>query len=135
MEPRIRVANRARDVQFSQTLTSALVGMGLGDVTELSDELQGYTDELLGRKPASLDSPYLQMMEISVAYYARAQEIDMQIHRAEREGLVKRGSPLYQFRTGELRAFIELSKRCAELGSRRLSQEQMLYDARRSSSL
>ena len=135
MTTTIRVPVRNKDVQFGRTLTSALVGMGLGDVSELSDELQVYTDELLGRTEASLDSPYLAMMEIAVAYYARAQEIDMQIHRAEREGLVKRGSPLYLFRTGELRAFIELSKKCAELGSRRLSQETLLYDARRSSSL
>jgi hypothetical protein len=41
-----------------------------------------------------------------------------------------RGSPLYKFRTGELRSFIELSKKCAELGSRRLTQEQLLQQQR-----
>jgi hypothetical protein len=41
-----------------------------------------------------------------------------------------RGSALYKFRTGELRSFIELSKRASELGSRRLTQEQLLHDQR-----
>ena len=41
-----------------------------------------------------------------------------------------RGSPLYKFRTGELRSFLDLSKRAAELGSRRLTQEQLMFQMR-----
>jgi hypothetical protein len=75
-------------------------------------------------------SPYLGLAEAATVYYCRAQEIDALIHAGEREGVIMRGSALYKFRTGELRSFIELSKRAAELGSRRLTQEQLLHDQR-----
>jgi hypothetical protein len=43
---------------------------------------------------------------------------------------VIRGSPYYKFRTGQLRSFIEMAKLMAELGSRRLTQERLLFEAR-----
>ena len=118
------------DVQFGQRLTLAQVSHGLPKVEELWDELRGYVDILLGRKESPISSPYLALAEVATAYYARAQEIDMLIHAGEREGWVVRGSPYYQFRTGELRSFIELSRKCAELGSRRLTQETLLQQQR-----
>lgn len=118
------------EVQFGQTLTSVKTELGLGDVEDLWDEISGYVDILLGRKESPVSSPYLALAEVATAYYARAQEIDMLIHAGEREGVIHKGSPYYRFRTGELRSFIELAKRCAELGSRRLTQEQLLFQAR-----
>lgn len=118
------------DVQFGERLIDIKTGIGLPDVSELSDELQHYADVILGREEAEMVSPYLGMQEAATAYYCRAQEIDMLIHRGEREKVVVKGSELYHFRTGELRAFLELSKRAAELGSRRLAQEQLLHDQR-----
>jgi len=134
MSVRIR-RSTPKDVQFGKTLSSVGVEMGLDSVEHLWAELQGYVDILLGREPSPIDSPYLAMMEVATAYYARAQEMDMRIHAAEREGLVHRGSPLYKFRTGELKAFIELARKCADLGSRRLTQEALLADARRADSI
>jgi len=131
---RIRRAT-PKDIQFGRTLSSVEVEMGLDTVEHLWAELQGYVDVLLGREPSPIDSPYLAMMEVATAYYARAQEIDMRIHAAEREGVVQRGSHLYRFRTGELKAFIELARKCADLGSRRLTQEALLSDARRMDSI
>jgi hypothetical protein len=118
------------DAQFGRRLIDIDTEIGLDSVDELWAEIQGYIDILLGRKESPISSPYLSMMEVATAYYARAQEIDAMIHAAEREGAVLRGSPLYRFRTGELRSFIELSKRCAELGSRRLTQESLLQQQR-----
>jgi hypothetical protein len=106
------------------------VSVGLESVDVLWDEIKGYMDVLLGREESPISSPYLALAEVATAYYARAQEIDAMIHAAEREGAILRGSPLYRFRTGELRSFIELSKKCAELGSRRLTQEQLLQQQR-----
>ena len=102
---------------------------------DLWEEIHGYVNVLLGREASPLDSPYLDMMEVATAYYARAQEIDMLIHQGEREGSIIRGSALYKFRTGELRSFIDLAKRCAELGSRRLTQESLLAASRRDRSI
>jgi len=115
-----------KDAQMGRRLLSIEIGLGLDDVDSLWEEIQGYVDVLLGRKESPIDSPYLAMMEVATAYYARAQEIDAKIHAAERQGAIMRGSPLYRFRTGELRAFIELARKCADLGSRRLSMEDLL---------
>jgi hypothetical protein len=119
-----------KDIQFGHRLIDIEVGLGLPSVDELWEEIRGYMDVILGRKDAPMVSPYLGLAEASTAYYCRAQEIDALIHAAEREGAVMRGSALYRFRTGELRSFIELAKRASELGSRRLTQEQLLHDQR-----
>lgn len=119
-----------RDAQMGRRLIDIEVGLGLDPVDDLWAEIQHYMNVLLGREDSPISSPYLSMMEVATAYYARAMEIDAIIHAAEREGAVMRGSPLYRFRTGELRSFIDLSKRCVELGSRRLAQEDLLAKQR-----
>jgi hypothetical protein len=119
-----------KDAQFGRRLMDIELEIGLPAVGDLSDEIQHMTNVILGRLESPIDSPYLALAEVSTAYYCRAQEIDMLIHKAEREGAVMKGSPLYNFRTGELRSFIELSKRASELGSRRLTQEQLMEQQR-----
>lgn len=104
--------------------------MNLPSPDEIKDELLGYCDVLLGRKNPPVDSPYLGLCEIATAYYARACEIDMLIHEEERNGRVIRGSAYYRLRTGALRSFLEMSRKMADLGSRRLTQEQVLSEAR-----
>jgi hypothetical protein len=108
------------------------VGEGLPSVHALWVEISGYMDVLMGRLEPPIDSPYLQLMEVATAYYARGLEIDALIHHEENNMRALKGSELYKFRTGELRSFIELAKRAADLGSRRLTQEQMLSEQRRS---
>lgn len=125
----VKVVN-PRHVQFSQRLNSVPVGEMWVTTEDLRAELYEMFDILLGRKDSPISSPYLAMAEVATAYYTRAQEIDALIHRGEQEGTILRGSELYRFRTGELRAFIEAAKRCAELGSRRLTQEQLLFQQR-----
>ena len=121
----VRVASPTH-VQFSQRLNTVPVGVGLSEVADLVVELHEYCDVLLGRVDAPVQSPYLDLCEVATAYYARALEMDMHIHNAEREGFVLKGSELYRFRTGTLRSFIDMSKKMSELGSRRLSQEDLL---------
>lgn len=118
------------DAQFGRRLIDIKTGIGLPDVEDLWEELQAYIDVILGRVMPSMVSPYLGLAEAATAYYCRGQEIDAMIHAGEREGAIMRGSALYKFRTGELRSFLELSKRAAELGSRRLTQEQLLAQMR-----
>jgi hypothetical protein len=118
------------EVQFSQTLLAVRTDYGLPHVDVLAHELEHMRDVLFGRASSPLRSPYLELMEVATAYFCRAQEIDELIHRAEREEIVTRGSPLYKFRTGELRSFIELAKAAANLGSRRLTHESLLHNMR-----
>jgi len=128
----VRIARPTRaHAQFGTQAITTPTAQGLPEVDDLWEELQGYVDIILGREEPPIDYPaYLALAEIATAYYCRGQEIEMMIHNAEREGVVMRGSALYRFRTGELRSFIELAKRAAELGSRRLTQEQLLYQMR-----
>lgn len=133
-----RSSNRvgaASHVQLGTKLSEVPVDSRLPTPAEIEDELLAYVDVLLGRVASPVSSPYLGLAEVASAYYARAQELDMLIHMEERIGSVGRGHPLYKVRTGALRSFIEMSKRMAELGSRRLTQEQLLHDMRLDSGL
>ena len=116
-------------VQFGQHLTDVPVGEGL-EVDDLRDELLEYVDVLLGRVAPPVESPYLTLMEVATVYHARALEMEMRIHSLEQDHVVVRGSPLNKFRTGQLRSFLEMSKKMADLGSRRLTQERILSDQR-----
>jgi hypothetical protein len=125
----------ASHVQLGTKLSEVPVNINLPKPGDIEDELLEYVDVLLGRVPSPVNSPYLSLAEVASAYYARAQELDMLIHMEERIGSVTRGHPLYKVRVGALRSFIELSKRMAELGSRRLTQEQLLSEMRQDSGL
>lgn len=104
------------------------VGEGLPSLEELEAELESYMDVLMGREPPPVEAGHLTLMEVADAYFARASEIQYLILKAEREGGVFKGHSYYKFRTGELRTFLELSKRAADLGSRRLTQARLLHD-------
>lgn len=106
---------------------------GLPPEDDIYDELHRYTDVLLGRVESPVASPYLSLAEVATAYYARALEIDMLIHQGEDERVISKNSQYYRIRTGVLRSFIELSKKMADLGSRRLTQETLLSQQRRDS--
>lgn len=112
--------------QFGKTLTSVLTELGLGEIEELEREIDHMVAVLLGREPSPIESPYLALQEVATAYHSRAQELDMLIHRGERKGDITKDMAHYKFRTGELSSFIELAKRCSNLGSRRLTQEDLL---------
>jgi len=101
---------------------------GLPEPEEIYTELGEYTAILLGRMDSPLFSPYLDLMEVATAYYARAMELTMLIHHQEREHHSREYTAI---RTGVLRDFSEMAKRLADLGSRRLSQEDLLSRQRR----
>lgn len=101
------------------------VGSQVLSTASLSAELQDYVDVLIGRVPPPEDFGELTLYELASVYYARAKEIEMVILRAQREGIVKTGSSMYRFRTGELRSFIELAHNACELGSRRVTYARM----------
>jgi hypothetical protein len=118
-------------IQRDKRLRHVSVGEGLPELDALSAEFARYTDVLLGRVEPDIDLGVATLLEVADAYFARASEIDILIHKAEREGSVLRGSDYYRFRTGELRAFLDMAKKAAEVGSRRITVEQMLIYATR----
>lgn len=93
-------------------------------------ELKDMTDVLLGREEPPIDIGVSTLMEVAEAYHARAREMEMLLSQAESDGYVVKGSKHYHFRTGELRAFIELVRKSIELGSRRITVAQMEINLR-----
>lgn len=85
---------------------------------------------LLGRVAPPIDRGVMTLQEVADAYYARAAEITIELHRMEADGVINKGDNLYKFRTGELRTFLEVAKRSSELGSRRLTYEQVMIEQR-----
>jgi hypothetical protein len=116
-----------RHVQFGQRLGDVETPPGLGTYEELFDELLDMLHVLQGRADAPVSSPYLGLMEVATAYIARAFEIEMLLLQLEHEG----DHALQKFRTGPLRSFIDAARKMVDLGSRRLTQEQILSDMRR----
>jgi hypothetical protein len=107
------------------------VTAGLPNLTHLSSEIQDYWDVLLGRVDPPIDAGVLTLMEVADAYYARAGEIAALILQKERLGELPRSSKYIKFRTGELRMFMEVAKRCADLGSRRVTAKQLEIESER----
>lgn len=75
----------------------------------------------MGREAPPLNKGVGTLMEVAEAYHARASEISALIQRAESQGHTLRGGAMYKFRTGELRTFLEATKRTIDLGSRRIT--------------
>lgn len=101
------------------------VGAGLPNCFKLQCELQDMMDVLLGRNDPPIQSGVSTLMEVADAYFARGSEIAMQILAAVRDGRLSKGSAHDRFRTGELRHFLEVAKKAAELGSRRITVRQI----------
>lgn len=91
-------------------------------------ELDEMTDVMLGREPMPIDNGVLSLMEVATAYYARASEITNDLHRAETDGTIMKGSKGYKFRTGELRQFMQMAKVHIDLGSRRVTAAKLEFD-------
>jgi hypothetical protein len=99
---------------------------GLPKLSDLVAEIEEMVDVLLGRTPPPLRGRgLLTLLEVATAYKARALEIQLLLHEAERAGRVARGSQLYRFRTGELRDFLDIATGAQELGSRRITARQV----------
>lgn len=131
--PKADETTRHKVTKDKQSATGRLraiqVGQGLPSITMMATEIQDMTDVLLGRVEPPIDAGHLTLYEIADAYYARAAEMTMLLQKMEREGQITRGSAHYKFRTGELRTFLEMSKRAADLGSRRLTYESLRMEA------
>lgn len=104
------------------------IGEGLPSLHDMREEIDAMMSVLLGRESTPVDSGILTLHEVAFAYYARATEMTMSIHRGEANGTVLKGSGVYKFRTGELRDFMELCKRAQELGSRRVTYAKLEWE-------
>jgi len=83
---------------------------------------------LLGRQAPPLSRGIATLMEVAEAYHSRASEVYSLIQRAEASGRALKNGAHYRFRTGELRTFIEATKRTIDMGSRRITMAALEYE-------
>lgn len=101
---------------------------GLPDPQTIREELRGYREILLGREdpPSSLEKVGIHaLQEFADACFARTCELEQNILEAIAEGHLDKDSPYHSLRTQELRSYKEMFKASSELGSRRLTREQI----------
>lgn len=110
-------------------LTAMPSPAGIPSLSECRKELDDFTNILLGRTDPPFDSGISTLMEVASAALGRALEMQSRIHRGEADGIIRRGSRWYKFRTGELRTFIELARSAVDLGSRRITVARMEQEA------
>jgi len=116
--------NKMIEVQFDKVEHT---GQTMDMVRNFEKELETYTDVIFGRKESPVNEGISTMYEISVAYYARAKEIEMFCKKLESGiDVGKTRHPIYKFRTGQLNVFIEMVKELSKLGSRRITVAQMM---------
>lgn len=106
------------------------IGEGLPTDKEITRELEDMRDVLMGRTDSPV-SGVLALMEVADAFFARACELEQMILAGIREGRLTKSDPRNAIRTQEIRSFKELSKSAAELGSRRVTVEQMTQEKER----
>ena len=117
-------SNKMLEVEFKKVEHT---GQVMDIIRSFEREIEGYQDVIFGRSEAPINSGVSTMYEISVAYYARAKEIEMYCKKFESGiDVGKTRHPLYKFRTGQLNVFIELVKELSKLGSRRITVAQMM---------
>ena len=105
-----------------------ILNEGQPDIEALRTECRDMKGWLLEREASPIDNGVASLMEVSSACYGRLIEIDTLLHEAESKGYVLKSSPLYNFRTRELRDMLDLSKHKFDLGSRRLTRAQFEFE-------
>ena len=117
-------SNKMLEVEFEKVEHT---GQVMDIIRSFEREIEGYQDVIFGRSEAPINSGVSTMYEISVAYYARAKEIEMYCKKFESGiDVGKTRHPLYKFRTGQLNVFIEMCKELTKWGSRRITVAQMM---------
>lgn len=123
-----RVVRRApAPVSYKGKLRSFKIPAGLPTPTEIRDEMEHYRDVLHGRADPPIQKGVITLMEVAEGYFSRLCEIEQLILRAKAEGTLPAGMGYESLRTQEIRSFKELSKAATELGSRRLTFENLRY--------
>jgi hypothetical protein len=116
-----------RKVDTGRRIRTFRVGAGLPSVEKIRFEMKQMRDVLLGRVEAPVVG-LMAMQEVADAFFGRACEIEQLILEAEAEGFIDKKGEYHSLRTQEIRSFKEMAKSSAELGSRRLTYEKLLFD-------
>lgn len=125
MTRKVRVTKGApKRPKYNGSVRHFKLNRGLPTVEAIRSELAGYRDVLLGEVDPPTQKGVMTLMEVAEAYFSRACELEQLILEAQRQGTTVR-KEYQQVRTQEIRSFKEMAKSAAELGSRRITFENL----------
>ena len=123
-----RVVRRHKPQPYVGKVRQFRLGSGLPTPKEIRRELADYRDVLMGRKEPPLERGVATLMEIANGYFSRTCEIEQLILEAKAEGWLPKNKEYETLRTQEIRSFKEMSKAATELGSRRITWENLRFE-------
>lgn len=123
-----KVVRKHKPQVYKGSVREFRVGSGLPKPEEVRAELEEYRDVLMGRKEPPLEKGVITLMEVANGYFSRACEIEQLILQAKAEGWLPKNMGYETLRTQEIRSFKELSKSATELGSRRITFENLRFE-------
>lgn len=127
MSKKRKVVRTHKPVTYKGKVREFTLGSGLPTPKDIRRELEGYRDVLMGREDPPLQKGVMTLMEIANGYFSRACEIEQLILQAKAEGWLPKNKGYETLRTQEIRSFKELSKGATELGSRRVTWEDLRW--------
>lgn len=101
------------------------LGQGLPSTEAIRKELKGYKRVLMGFEDPPIQRGVMTLMEVAEGYYSRACDIEQEILEAQQEGRIPKTGEWNTLRTQEIRSYKDLFKSATELGSRRLTFENV----------
>lgn len=106
------------------------LGEGLPTPAAIREEISQMRDVLMGRVDPPIEKGVITLMEVANGYFSRACEMEQLIYEAISEGRLAgpRKTKYNQLRTQEIRSFKELAKGATELGSRRITFENLRHE-------
>lgn len=113
------------------TIRSFKLGGGLPPPEDIWLELEQMRDVLLGHEDPPINVGISTLMEVAEGYYSRACDLEQRILEGEAMGSIPKGSAYHTLRTQAIRSFKEMTKSAAELGSRRITAANQLFERER----
>jgi hypothetical protein len=113
--------------KYKGSVRSFTLGSGLPAPEIIREELRGYRAVLLGHEDPPIEMGIITLMEVAEGYFSRACDIEQQILEAVSEGRLVDKTVYHSLRTQEIRSFKEMAKSATELGSRRITWENLRY--------
>jgi len=104
---------------------------GLLTPDEIREEMEDMRAVLHGHVNPPMEKGVITLMEVAEGYFSRACEIEQLILAGKAQGWLPKNKGYEQLRTQEIRSFKELAKAATELGSRRVTWENLRFEQER----
>lgn len=123
----VRAPAPTKRPDYKGKLRQFRIPSGLPTPDEIRKEIEHYRDVLHGRAEPPIQKGVMTLMEVAEGYFSRACEMEQMIYQGKAEGWLPKNMGYEQLRTQEIRSFKELAKAATDLGSRRITFENLRF--------